>query len=103
MIKALLIKGCPKCENLKKQLEENKINYIETYCEDDESICDYVESLIDSYEYPIILNVNSKQEIKEIFYRTDKYSRLKETKVSNATINALGFYSIDELIKFVIK
>ena len=73
MINLVLLEGCQKCKKLEEEIKKRGLSYMKTYCEDDSGLCDYLESLVDSYQYPMVLNVNSNNDIRQLFYVTDKY------------------------------
>lgn len=103
MINVVYLNGCSKCQKLKQQLERQKKDFIAISCDDNPSLCDYIEVLIDSYNYPIVLIKNELDKITDIFYITDKYEEIGKHRELNDKIKTLAFYSIDNLISYAIK
>lgn len=103
MIKLLILEGCNKCKKVKESLDENKIEYSILVCDNDTPICDEVEDLTGVYQYPMILNTNEYGDITSIFYVTDKYDEVGKLRNLSNEVTGLGFYSIEQLISYLIK
>lgn len=100
MIKLLALKGCDRCEKAKLSLQISKLNFITTYCEDNEALCDAVEDIVDSNIYPILLEVNENSNIEAIYYTVENYNIIGKV-IEKKGIKTIGFYSIDKLLEFV--
>ena len=103
MIKLLLLEGCKKCKKLKDELDSNGIQYGLIVCDQDTAICDEVEDLTGMYQYPIIIYTNDFGSITNIFYVTDKFDDIGKLKELANGVTGLGFYSIDQLISYILK
>lgn len=101
-IKLLLLEGCNRCEKLKKELGKNYIHYDYEICKSDNVVCDSIEDLIECSNYPIVLKMRTKTIIDEIIFVTDNYDDIGKNLSYNNTITGKAFYSIDNLIDYVI-
>ena len=103
MIKILILEGCNKCKKLKEALDNSNIEYTTIVCEDDTPICDEVEDLTGVYQYPMVVHTDEFGSITDIFYVTDNYEDVGKLRKLALGVTGLGFYSIDQLISYVIK
>ena len=103
MIKILILEGCNKCKKLKEALDDSRIKYETIVCKEDTAICDEVEDLTGVYQYPMVVHTDDFGYITNIFYVTDNYDHVGKLRKLSLGVTGLGFYSIDQLISYVIK
>jgi glutaredoxin len=103
MIKILILEGCNKCKKLKESLDSSNVEYATIVCKDDTPICDEVEDLTGIYQYPMAIYVDDFGSITNVFYVTDKYEDVGKLRKLSLGVTGLGFYSIEQLISYLIK
>lgn len=103
MIQLLVLEGCSKCKKVKESLDAKGIDYTTIICKEDTAICDEVEDLTGVYQYPMVLHTDKFGSITDIFYITDEYEKVGKLRKLAVGITGLGFYSVDQLINYIIK
>jgi len=99
----LILKDCSKCKALKNKLDffNNSFKYYP--CDENDDLCDQVESLAGVSTYPMVILLNINDEIKEIIYFTEDYDKIEKKEQIVDGIIKIGVYSIDQLINYIIK
>ena len=103
MIRLFVLEGCTKCKKLKEALDEKGIEYNKVECDDDSTICDDLEDLTGIFQYPMLAHVDDLGSITNVLYITDKYNQVGKLTELAIGVTGLGFYSIDQLISYIIK
>jgi hypothetical protein len=79
----ITIRGCKKCEKLKKEVKNlENVNIIYLDCDDSPTDCENLEAITNTLTYPIVLaNQNRKNlstnNTKEIYYLAESYEDFK--------------------------
>lgn len=94
-MKVLHLKGCNKCTELLKALEERKIEYTPIEADDNGSYADYVEDLLGIDNYPIIVMEKGKE--TTFVYGTDDGSKLGPRRLA-ANVLAIGCLNVASML-----
>lgn len=101
MIKILALQGCNRCNSIKTVLKEKGVFYTNEDCTGNSTICDAIERVANTEDYPIVLLMSSSTKIDEIVFLTTEYDRLGKKEIEDGSIMLNGFHSIDKLIESI--
>ena len=80
MITIFLLKGCNKCKELIELLHKDNIVFKAIYDDEDESLFDIIEEVVESTEYPII-KIEYTSNLIKFLYIVSRYSNSKESYI----------------------
>jgi hypothetical protein len=83
-VKVLLLSGCKLCHALTTMLDDNKIFYVPLNADNNGTLCDTVEVLLNTINYPIvIIDIDG---IQTYIYRVDKTEQLGRKTIDDQTV-----------------
>lgn len=101
-IKVIGLSGCVKCAELKRGLENHRIDYVFSDCEDTPENCDSLEAATNTKQYPMVLLTDNNGTLVEILYVTERYETLIKGSYSKEGINFIPLYSTDSLLRYAL-
>jgi len=92
--------GCSRCEKLKNQFDDWRLDYDLSYCEMDPTGCDNVESIVDTKNYPVVI-LESNGEMLEIVYITNSSETLSQGRKQISGILTVPNHSLDGIAIYI--
>ena len=93
-VRVLLLSGCSKCEELCNKLDALNIPYESMDADDNSKLCDRVEALLNTVNYPILI----LEDIENItyLYRVDDSTNLGKHTITD-TVSKCGCLDVNQM------
>ena len=99
----LVLEGCFRCKALKNKLDYLQNSFRFYSCDGDDTLCDQAESLSGVNTYPMAVLLDINNDIKEIVYFTEDYTKVGKKEVVVDGVTKVGVHSVDQLVEYIIK
>jgi len=93
-VRVLLLSGCSKCEDLCRKLDTLSISYESMDADDNSKLCDRIEALLNTVNYPIIILEDG--EIVTYLYRVNDSTDLGKRAITD-TVSKYGCLDVNQM------
>lgn len=95
-IKVITIDGCPRCKQVKEQLQLANIEFYEIDCENNATFCDDLESTSKQDMYPMIMVQQNGETF--LIHTTDKLEELGKTILHHRDFYRKPTFTIEDMV-----